>query len=137
MRTGTILEIRHDSRDLSGRPFLSSSVVPPESWQRPSPANQGLAFEEMGGASVVGAPASADADPQPNSSLTASCAGQDVNKSNFMNESVTTAARSKVTPTIKLSSFDGLTLLESHLAKFENCSEYYAWTAKELSLIHI
>ena len=46
---------------------------------------------------------------------------------------VTTAAsgRTKVAPTIKLPSFDGSTPLESHIAKFENCSDYYGWSAKE------
>ena len=32
---------------------------------------------------------------------------------------------------LKLSSFDGSTPLESHLAKFENCSEYYMWNERE------
>jgi len=30
-------------------------------------------------------------------------------------------------PTIKLSGFDGSMPLQSHLAKFENCSFYYGW----------
>ena len=41
------------------------------------------------------------------------------------------SSRVKVAPTIKLSSFDGSTLLESHIPKFENCSEYYQWDARE------
>ena len=124
MRTGTVSEIRHESRDQSGRPFLSSSVVPLESWERPSPANQGQVSEEVGGATTIGAHASADIGSRLNSSQAVSSAGQDAAKPKFMNESFTTAARSKVTPTIKLSSYDGLTPLESHLAKLENCSEY-------------
>jgi len=34
-------------------------------------------------------------------------------------------------PTTKLSSFDGQMPLESFLAKFENCSDYYSWNAKK------
>ena len=41
------------------------------------------------------------------------------------------SGRSKVPPTIKLSSFDGSSPLASHLAKFENCSGYYQWNARE------
>ena len=40
------------------------------------------------------------------------------------------AAR-KVPPTIKLPEFDGGTPLESHLAKLQNCSDYYEWNSKE------
>ena len=47
-----------------------------------------------------------------------------------MNEPVV-HTRSKVPPTIKLSTFDGSSPLESHLAKFENSSFYYDWNSKE------
>jgi len=80
MRTGTMSEIRHESRDQSGRPFLSSSVVPLESWERPSPANQGQVSEEVGGASTVGAHASADVGSRLNSSQAVSSAGQDADE---------------------------------------------------------
>ena len=36
-----------------------------------------------------------------------------------------------VPPTIKLGVYDGSTPLETHLAKFENCSSYYGWNEKE------
>ena len=34
-------------------------------------------------------------------------------------------------PTIKLGTFDGTTPLETFLAKFENCCEYYNWTGRD------
>ena len=46
-------------------------------------------------------------------------------------DELSVSGRSKVPPTIKLSSFDGSSPLASHLAKFENCSDYYQWNARE------
>ena len=37
----------------------------------------------------------------------------------------------KVLPTIKLGSYDGSTPLETHLAKLDNCAEYYSWSNKD------
>ena len=37
----------------------------------------------------------------------------------------------KSLPTIKLGTYDGSTPLETHLAKLENCSEYYGWTGRD------
>jgi len=34
-------------------------------------------------------------------------------------------------PTLKLGTYNGTTLLETFLAKFENCSDYYGWGARE------
>ena len=48
--------------------------------------------------------------------------------------SVSPKVRSEVTrslPTIKLDQYDGSTPLETHLAKFNNCSSYYGWTVKD------
>jgi len=48
--------------------------------------------------------------------------------------SVSPKVRSEVTrslPTIKLDQYDGSTPLETHLAKFDNCSSYYGWTVKD------
>ena len=69
--------------------------------------------------------------PLPHSSVVPGSTCHDVNNADVVNEPSVTTAQVKVTPTIKLSSFDGTTPLESHLAKFENCSEYYSWTEKE------
>ena len=34
-------------------------------------------------------------------------------------------------PTIKLGTYDGSTPLDTHLAKLENCSDYYQWSARD------
>ena len=34
-------------------------------------------------------------------------------------------------PTLKLNNFDGTKPLETFLAKFENCSDYYQWDERE------
>ena len=39
--------------------------------------------------------------------------------------------RRSTLPTLKLGQFDGLSPLETSLAKFENCSDYYDWNARE------
>jgi len=39
-------------------------------------------------------------------------------------------------PTIKLGAYDGSTALETHLAKFENCSSYYDWSQRD-RLFHL
>ena len=45
-------------------------------------------------------------------------------------------ARRPTLPTLKLGTYDGRTSLETFLAKFNNCSEYYAWDARE-QLCHL
>jgi len=42
-----------------------------------------------------------------------------------------TAASRHVQPTIKLSSYDGSTPLQSHIAKLNNCAKYYSWNSQE------
>jgi len=34
-------------------------------------------------------------------------------------------------PTLKLGTYNGTTPLETFLAKFKNCSDYYGWDARE------
>jgi len=43
----------------------------------------------------------------------------------------TTTRAGPASTTLKLSSYDGRTPLETFLAKFENCSGYYDWDARE------
>ena len=39
--------------------------------------------------------------------------------------------RHSVLPTLKLGHYDGTTCLETFLAKFDNCSDYYSWNERE------
>ena len=42
-----------------------------------------------------------------------------------------TAASKRTLPTLKLGTYDGTTPIETFLAKFENCSDYYEWSERE------
>ena len=50
---------------------------------------------------------------------------------NSTGTSTVTPTRKHALPTLKLGSFDGSTPLETFLAKFENCSDYYSWDDRE------
>ena len=47
-----------------------------------------------------------------------------------------TAKQRRSAPTLKLGSYDGSTCLETFLAKFQNCAEYYRW-GKADRLFHL
>jgi hypothetical protein len=47
------------------------------------------------------------------------------------NRTVDGGASRRVTPTIKLGSYDGTTALETFLAKLKNCAEYYNWDERD------
>ena len=51
-------------------------------------------------------------------------------------DSATSLGQRRMLPTIKLGNYDGSTALETHLAKFENCSAYYGWTSRD-RLFHL
>jgi len=46
----------------------------------------------------------------------------------------TTGRNGPARPTLKLGTYNGTTPLETFLAKFENCSDYYGWDARERHL---
>ena len=120
LRDTNLAENRQDFRISASPPFSASSTRQFGSNEEALLTNGSRVNDEVGGVTTASGSAAADSgQPLPRSSAEQA---PDVNNE-VINEPGVTTARVKVTPTIKLSNFDGTTPLESHLAKFENCSE--------------